>query len=86
MAPEELTFEFKGWSRFDCLEVDGTHLNLDPALIRQDYLEAVRGFLSGLKRLCGECGCDYHPLPTDRALGDGLAVYLRQRAARLKVT
>ena len=86
MAPEELTFDFGGWSRFECLEVNGTHLDLDPGLIRNDYLENVRKFLTDLKRVCGETGSDYHPLPTDKPLGDALAYYLQRRAARLKVT
>jgi uncharacterized protein (DUF58 family) len=86
MAPEELTFDFGGWSRFECLEVDGRHLDLDPALIRHDYLENVRTFLGDLKRMCGETAADYHPLPTDRSMGDGLSYYLKRRAARLKQT
>jgi uncharacterized protein (DUF58 family) len=86
MAPEELTFDFGGWSRFECLEVNGRHLDLDPALIRNDYLENVHQFLRDLKRICGETGCDYHPLPTDRPLGESLTYYLKRRAARLKQT
>lgn len=86
MAPEELTFDFGGWSRFDCLEVDGTYLNLDPGLVREDYLKNVQSFLSALKRICAETGCDYHPLPTDKPMGDALAYYLKRRSARLKQT
>ncbi|MHA3774449.1 DUF58 domain-containing protein [Verrucomicrobiota bacterium sgz303538] len=86
MAPEELSFEFGGWSRFECLEVDGTYLNLDPGLVRSEYLENVRTFLSDLKRICQETGCDYQPLPTDKPLGESLAWYLKRRSARLKHT
>jgi uncharacterized protein (DUF58 family) len=86
MAPEELTFEFSGWTRFECLEVGGEYLNLDPGLVRKDYLENVREFLTGLKRLCGESACDYHPLPTDQPVGQALAHYLQRRGARLKQT
>lgn len=86
MAPEELTFDFGGWSRFECLEVDGRHLTLDPALIRNDYLENVRKFLGDLKRMCGETGAEYHPLPTNQPMGEALAYYLQRRSARLKVT
>jgi uncharacterized protein (DUF58 family) len=84
MAPEELNFDFGGWSRFECLEVDGRHLNLDPALIRKEYLQGVGQFLSDLRRACGETGCDYHPLPTDKPLGEALTYYLTRRGARLK--
>lgn len=86
MAPEELTFDFGGWSRFECLEFNGRHVDLDPALVRNDYLENVRAFLARLKRVCAETACDYHPLPTDRPLGDALGYYLQRRAARLKQT
>jgi hypothetical protein len=86
MAPEELTFDFGGWSRFECLEVDGRHLDLDPAVIRNEYLASVRSFLNDLKRICGETGCDYHPMPTDRPMGEALAFYLKRRTARLKQT
>ena len=86
MAPEELAFDFGGWSRFECLEVDGRHMTLDPALVRNDYLENVRGFLRDLKRMCGETGTDYHALPTDKPMGEALGYYLQRRSARLKVT
>ncbi|MES2573117.1 MAG: DUF58 domain-containing protein [Verrucomicrobiota bacterium] len=86
MAPEELSFDFGGWSRFDCLEVDGVHLNLDPALVREDYLENVRIFLRDLKKICGETGCDYQALPTSQPMGEALAYYLQRRGARLKQT
>lgn len=84
MAPEELTFDFGGWSRFECLEVDGQHVDLDPALIRSEYIQGVRSFLTNLKRICGETGADYHPLPTDKPLGEALTYYLKRRAARIK--
>ena len=86
MAAEELNFDFGGWSRFECLEVDGRRIDLDPAAIRSDYLENVRKFLADLKYLCGETGCDYHPLPTDKPLGVALSHYLKRRMARLKHT
>ena len=86
MAPEELTFDFGGWSRFECLEVDGRHMTLDPALVRNDYVENVRTFLRDLKRMCGETGTDYHALPTDKPMGEALGYYLQRRSARLKVT
>ena len=86
MAAEELTFEFGGWSRFECLEVEGRRLDLDPAVIRGDYLENVRKFLADLKHLCGETGCDYHPLPISQPISVALVHYLKRRMARLKQT
>jgi hypothetical protein len=78
MAPEELTFDFGGWSRFECLEVDGRHMTLDPALVRNDYVENVRTFLRDLKRMCGETGADYHAMPTDKPMGEALGYYLQR--------
>lgn len=85
MAPEELTFEFSGWSRFRCLEQMGFQLDLDPAFVRKQYLENVDRFLTDLRQACGELGCDYVPMPTDHDLGEALTHYLKRRAARVKV-
>ena len=85
MAPEELTFEFSGWSRFRCLEQLGLNLDLDPAFVRKEYLANVQAFVKRLKQRCGELGCDYVPMPTDRNIGEALAHYLKRRAAQVKV-
>lgn len=84
MAPEELSFAFDKWSRFECLEVDGQRLDLDPTVIRKAYLERVRVFLETLQRGCAEVQCDYLPAHTDQDLGEMLAFYLARRAARMK--
>jgi len=85
MAPEELSFAFSRWSRFECLEVDGHRIDLAPASIRKEYLQRVGDFLSKLELGCGEIGCDYMPLETSRPLADALAFYLSRRAARNRV-
>jgi hypothetical protein len=79
MAPEELSLAFSTWSRFECLEVDGQHLDLEPAAIRQAYVARVQEFLKALRFGCGEIGCDYMPLETSRPLGGALAYYLGRR-------
>jgi uncharacterized protein (DUF58 family) len=79
MAPEELSFTFSDWSRFECLEVDGHRLDLEPARIRKEYLARVEEFLKRLRLGCGEIGCDYMPLETSRPLADALAYYLGRR-------
>lgn len=84
VAPEETSLEFDRWSRFEDLEIDGHRMDVDPAAIRKDYLDAVRRFLERLRLGCGEVGCDYVPMTTRRPLGDALAWYLWHRAARLK--
>ena len=82
MAPEELEFTFPASSRFQCLEVNGYHLDLDPVVIRDQYLEGVREFIGELKAAATSCGCDYVPLNTGVPLGETIASYLRERAAR----
>lgn len=84
LAPEELTFDFSRWSRFECLEGVHGRCDLEPDLTRKDYLDRLRAFLARLKRICGETRCDYVPMPTQRPVGDALTHYLKMRAARIK--
>jgi uncharacterized protein (DUF58 family) len=81
LAPEELSFSFQQWTRFESLENHGEIVELDPEFIRKEYLSRVREFLEQIRRACGEASCDYVPLRTDEALGDALGTYLRRRAA-----
>jgi uncharacterized protein (DUF58 family) len=81
LAPEELSFSFREWSRFESLEAEGVGIELDPVSVRAEYMERLQAFLTRLRTVCGEAGCDYVPLVTDKPLGDTLANYLRRRAA-----
>ncbi len=83
LAPEEVSFEFNRWSRFECLEIDGRRIDLDPDLVREGYLARLKVFLDRLRECCGESRCEYVPLTTDQPLGEALARYLRQRAASI---
>jgi uncharacterized protein (DUF58 family) len=82
MAPEELTFSFQRWTRFEDLELHGHHRNLDPAVVRKAYLDRVREFLRELKQGCAEARCHYAAMTTDQPVGASLRYYLRLRAAR----
>ena len=84
MAPEELSFPFNRWSRFECLEVDGRRIDVDPVSIRKGYLRRLGEFLDALRQGCNRIECDYVPITTDKPLGDTLAFYLARRAARMK--
>jgi uncharacterized protein (DUF58 family) len=84
LAPEELSFSFKDRSRFESLERPGEMIDLDPVLVRDEYLTRLKAFLAQVRQACGEAGCDYFPLSTDKPLGEALADYLRRRAAALK--
>ncbi len=84
MAPEELTFPFRRWSQFRCLEAPSTRLMLDPASVRDAYLRRVGAFLTDLKRRCGEMEIDYVQLNTAEPYDDALVRYLAFRAALVR--
>ena len=86
LAPEELTFRFHRWSRFECLEQMGINLQLDPSAIRDTYLQNLNEFLDNVKKSCTSMGADYVLLPTNTDLGDALSYYLNRRAARMKTS
>ncbi len=86
MAPEELSFPFTKWSRFECLEVSGRRVDLDPGLIRKRYILQVGRFLEQLKEGCGRIRCDYAPIRTDQPVGEMLARYLARRMRRVNLT
>lgn len=85
LAPEETSFQFDQWSRFECLETGSLHLDLDPTAIRKEYLESFGRFIEGLQRDCRRLGCEYRRMPTDRPLGDAVAEFLHRRMALMKV-
>lgn len=84
MAAEELTFQFHRWSRFECLERAGLHLQLDPSAVRETYLKNLNAFLENVQSTCTKIGADYLLLPTSEDLGTALGFYLRRRAAANK--
>ena len=86
MAPEELSLPFTKWSRFECLEVQGRKVDLDPGLIRKRYIQQVGKFLERLKEGCGRIRCDYAPIITDQPVGEMLARYLVRRMRRVDKT
>ena len=63
------------------LEDDGQSIELEPFSIRKEYLARLQRFLTEVRRACGEAGCDYVPITTDKPIGEALANYLRKRAA-----
>ena len=85
LAPEETSFQFEDWSRFECLETGSLHLDLDPAAIRRDYLELFGRFMSDIQRDCRRLGCEYRLMPTDRPLREAIAEFLHRRMAMMKV-
>lgn len=84
MAPEELSFRFTRWSRFECLETKGLKRDLDPSAIRDLYLKNLNEFLDKVRGNCTQMGADYLLLSTAEDLGEALAYYLNRRNSRNK--
>jgi len=85
LAPEEIRFDFRHWSAFQSLEADGQKINLDPAAIRDEYLNRMRGFLNELQELVTGLGGDYVRMTTNQDLGEILGWFLRGRSAKKSV-
>lgn len=81
LAPEELTFKFRRPSRFEDLENAGRRININPGMVRKQYLERFQTFMGELRQQATRIGCDHEVLRTDQELGAALAFYLRRRAA-----
>lgn len=82
LDPAELTFDFRGPTRFDGLEGMG-RLDVDPAAIRKPYLEEVDRFLTTLRAQCRRLHIDCETLNTGERLDLALSAYLANRAARV---
>jgi uncharacterized protein (DUF58 family) len=79
---DELEFNFRQWTRFDCLEVDGKQLLVDPNSLRGAYLERLEKFRAELKQGCRRQRIDLIPLVTDQPYAEALAQYLTLRMRR----
>jgi uncharacterized protein (DUF58 family) len=77
--PDELDFPFKGWTQFECLERAGIKHLLDPAALRQAYLENLERFRAELLRGCRRHKIDLVPFTTDRPYAEALAAYMARR-------
>ncbi len=80
--PDELAFQFKGWTQFECMERDGVKHLLDPAILKQAYLANLEKFRTELTRGCRRHKVDLVPFTTDEPYAKALAAYLSRRLAR----
>ena len=78
----ELEFDFRSWTRFDCLEVDGKKYLVDPNHLRAAYLENLEKFRAELKQGCHRHRIDLVPMVTDQPYAEALAQYLTLRMRR----
>ena len=81
--PDELNFPFRQWTRFESLERTGNRRLVDPAHLRNAYMENLRQFREQLTAGCYRHRIDLVPMTTDRPYADALASYLAMRR-RLK--
>ncbi|MGE3179055.1 MAG: DUF58 domain-containing protein [Vicinamibacterales bacterium] len=76
---DELEFPFERATRFEDLETR-EEVTAVPALVREHYLDAIRGLTERYKRELGVAGIDYHLLDTSQPLELGLLAYLSTRS------
>ncbi len=81
LDPNELTFPFKGGSRFRDLE-SAEEVTAEPATVRTAYLEALAGLTLQYDRELRGAGIDYVQLDTSQPLDFALLAYLSARARR----
>jgi len=75
----ELTFPFDRLAEFRDIET-GARLQVDPAVVRDEYLRLVQGFIGDYKRHCAEGHVDYLEVDTDTPYDRLLQAYLVKRA------
>ena len=76
---DELEFPFGQWARFENLENQEDFLLLDPATVRQRYMEVLKAFQEQLKEGFRKHQVDYLSLPTDEPHAAALRSYLALR-------
>jgi len=81
LDPNELTFPFRGASKFRDVET-GDEVTADPAAIRTAYLRELAGLTLRYDRELRGAGIDYVQLDTSQPLDFALLAYLSARARR----
>jgi uncharacterized protein (DUF58 family) len=79
LDPYELTFPFKGTSKFIGLEEDGEVIT-QPERLRANYLKELDSFISGVRGACAKAQCDYVLVDTSEPIEQVLSGYLLQRS------
>jgi uncharacterized protein (DUF58 family) len=81
LDPDELEFPFERATRFEDLET-AQEIMAVPAVVRDDYLKAIRGLVDRYRRELGAAGIDYKLLETTEPLELALMEYLSTRGRR----
>jgi uncharacterized protein (DUF58 family) len=79
---DELSFPFTGWTRFECLEAAGPHLDADAAALRGTYLENLERFQQELTAGCRRNQIELYRVVTDESLEATLSAHLSRRLKR----
>jgi uncharacterized protein (DUF58 family) len=77
--PDELDFPFRKWTQFKSLEMMNDQHLIDPAQIRQAYLDKLKEFQEQLANGCSRHRISLVPLLTNQPYADSLATYLALR-------
>lgn len=76
---DELDFPFSRWARFENMEKTDDGLLLDPAAIRQRYLQVLKTFREDLVEGLRRHHADLVPIITDEPLTEAVKAYLALR-------
>jgi uncharacterized protein (DUF58 family) len=83
MDPAEIEFPFDDVTMFEGLEEAGNLLT-EPRALRDSYLEQLREFTDGLKKLCRGMNIDFTRMNSGEPLDVALSTFLANRAATMK--
>lgn len=78
---DEIDFPFNGATRFVGLETD-RELVCNPRALRENYLDAMKGFLADSRRICLGQGADYALIRTSDPLDSALTALIGSRMNR----
>jgi uncharacterized protein (DUF58 family) len=81
LDPDELTFPFRGATRFHDLE-DAAEVTADPLAVRDGYLRELHTLTDTYARELRSSGIDYAQLDTSQPLDRALTTYLSVRGRR----
>ena len=79
---DELSFPFTGWTRFECLEADGLHIDADASALRRTYMENFERFQQELTAGCRRNQIELYRVVTDESLEATLSAHLSRRLKR----
>jgi uncharacterized protein (DUF58 family) len=83
LDPAEIEFPFEDVTMFEGLEEAGRLLT-EPRALREGYLEQLREFTDGLKKLCRGMNIDFTRMNSSEPLDVALSTFLANRAATMK--